>query len=352
MKVDHTTVIPLALLIILSLPLFYYISELSDEHTEMIQDELEMVVGFYMSGNGFDDQLINDDISDTLGLSSDNMEYYYLVDYDGFGNTHFFTGRNYSRISLNVSLFMPYDSTELDMGSTEVLNGFADHISRIEAQKHCLVLWGHGRGYEGVCFDEGSGLKGSEIRTALEGKGIDLLILDACEMICAEFLYELDTCVDYVMGSEKDIPDRGLDYFGGFTSFIENGSNNEHLLAEKVMVETVSYYTRDPSRFSIQLSLIDLERFREFSTQFRKRNLSIGPDHPCYFESGKRFDLGLYLEDAGEEELFESLKRSILYQVTLPSSTGIDISNVYGISILSPEVGSKEQNNPFLYQFD
>lgn len=348
MKFDFERIIPCILLIVLSIPIFYIIFNYSEDNSEDVLTELDMVVGFYISGEGFDPHLVNDDISDTLGLSSSSMEFLYLVDYDGPGNTEFFTGRNYSRTPLNVSLFLPYDSSELNMGSLDVFNGYVSYLSEIEARKHCLIVWGHGRGYEGICFDGSSGLTANEIYTALEGKGIDLLILDACEMICAEFLYELDTCVTYVMGSEKDIPDRGLDYSGGITRFLEAGSNDEEVLAECIMSETRSYYTRDPSRFSLQLSLVDLHLFQEFSTQFQERNLILEPDYPHCFESGKRFDLGLLLESSGETELLESLERSILYQVTLSSSTGVSINGLYGISLLSPENVCINEDNPFL----
>ncbi|MBN1390102.1 MAG: hypothetical protein JXA22_05610 [Candidatus Thermoplasmatota archaeon] len=340
--------IPVVLIVILSVPLFYYILFYPDKRNNDTENRLDMVIGFYISGEDFLQQLIDEDISDTLGLSSDRIEFYYLVDYSGFGNTEFFHARNYTKIPLNISQILPYDSSELDMGSDEVFAGFVDYISDIEAKDHCLIIWGHGRGYEGVCFDGSSMLTGKEIGSSLTGKGIDLLIFDACEMICAEFLYELRDPVRYILGSEKDIPDRGLDYSGGFTRFFGSNSRDIKNLAIDIMDETFSYYSRNPSRFSLQLSLIDMSDFMAFSRDFTSSFLTENSIYPDRFESGKRFDLGLLLEMNNETCLLRTLEDSIEYLMILPSTSGVPVKGLYGISVLSPEFTEDGIDNPFL----
>lgn len=334
----------LVLTVIITLPLGYLLyklttSEISDENPD---EKYEWVVGFYVCGEGFDDGIVDEDISDTIGLSSDRISFQYLVDYDGFGNTQFFSSSNYTRKQQNISFFMPYDSTELDMGSKEVLNGFTTYLTNISAEQYCLVIWGHGKGYEGVCFDGDSKLTTSEINSSLIGKGIDILVFDACEMVCAEVLYDLLGTCDLVVGTEKDLPDRGLDYSGGFTRFLRDEEHSPVPLGKNIIGATRDYYATNPSTYSLQLSMVDMDRYQDFIRMFISQNEYIYTSLPPTFESGSRFDLGLFLVDNGYSDLCSELNRSVKQNLILPSSEGVDVQGVMGISILSPEVDNRE----------
>ncbi|MCK5773962.1 MAG: hypothetical protein KAH57_09275 [Thermoplasmata archaeon] len=237
------------LIIILALPLIYFIISDEQEKSHDHDKQLNLLVGFYICGEGFDSVLIDEDISDTLGLNSDSIQFVYLVDYDGFGNTEFFKPDNYSRFYLNISLFMPYDSTELDLGSEEVFSGYLEYLRSYEAERFCLIMSGHGKGDEGLCFDGGSSLSPKEINNSLSAYPPDLLIFDACEMNSHEVLSEL-VCYDMlIVGTEKDLPDRGLDYSGGFIEYLMDEEGNIMNIVKSIMDSTKEYYQTNPLPF-------------------------------------------------------------------------------------------------------
>lgn len=295
-------------------------------------DSLDMVVGFYISGESFSNELIDEDISDNIGMSSDNVRFYYLVDYSGFGNTEFFTGSNYSREYLNISEFMPYDASELNMGDKDTFEGFCRYIDNIEAKRHYLIVWGHGKGSDGVCFDGETSLNGNEIMEALTDLTFDLIIFDACEMGSLDFLHTIQGVSQYVIASEKDIPDRGLDYANGFATYLRNGMTNPKDLGKCLIDATIDFYRRDPSIYSIQLSLYDLTEIDSLYSRY----MSIDPNDlviiPDYLESGKRVDMIRYLEVNGIDGI-EIINDVIILNSTLQSSEGINVDDLHGISL-------------------
>ena len=335
--IDKTTIAVILISIpILTLLVVNYLSR-DDNPDEEIEYEYDFVVGFYIAGESFDSKLIDDDISDTLGLENDKVKFFYLVDYDGPGNTEFFQGNNYTRDRLNISDILPYDADELNLGSVDVFSAYGDFIHSYNAHHHCLMVWGHGKGYEGICFDGSSSLNSTEIYESLADKDFDLIVFDACEMASIEFLYEIRGVSDYVMATEKDLPDRGYDYAGGFSSFVYGEDRDPLALARSLMDSTRSYYDRNPSKYSLQISLIDMEEITDLCDNMLERETFDFTDKPPYYESGKRFDLGLYFDMNGMEDLRGDLNESVAYQVTLPCSSGVDIEGISGISMIDPD---------------
>ncbi len=254
-----------------------------------------------------------------------------LVDYEGFGNTEFFTGENYSRKYLNTSEMLPFQSTELNLGLQSTLKGFAQYISSINAKYYTLIIWGHGKGDQGVCFDGNSKLTGKDINEALNKLDFDLLILDACEMICHQFLTKIGDVVPNIMGSEKDIPDRGFDYSGGFTSFSRLKERNPINLAKQISKSTISFYTRNPSTYSVQISIINLNKYMTTSDEINESVSQISNCTLETFESGNMVDLGNYLE-TNNEPVFHLYQECIIDNVHLQSNTGVDVTKTTGIS--------------------
>ena len=293
----------------------------------------EYSVGFYVCGESFSRETIDNDVSDTLGITSPIMKIYYLVDYDGSGNTEFFTGQNYSRNYLNISEFMPYNSSELNLGSRDTLRNFAMFINDIKATYHVLIIWGHGKGEEGICFDGTSRLNSSDISYSLDGLDFDLLIFDACEMNSYGFLSGLSGSCDLILGSEKDIPDRGLDYSGGFTTFIRTSDHSPLNLAKEISENTISFYSRNPSIYSIQLSIIDMKEFHSFYDRYGIIRVNNTDSALQPFESGKRIDLGQYLETNDEKARFHDYMKCILDNRYLESNKGVKVRDTTGISI-------------------
>ncbi len=99
------------------------------------------------------------------------------------------------------------------MGEPDSLSAFLEYGRKnYPADRYILVLWGHGDGPTGgVCFDElfdDDSLMLDEIAAALEDasqteQNIEALIFDACMMNCADLLFSLGGCADYIVASQE-----------------------------------------------------------------------------------------------------------------------------------------------------
>ncbi|MFW9831140.1 MAG: clostripain-related cysteine peptidase [Candidatus Thorarchaeota archaeon] len=107
--------------------------------------------------------------------------------------------------------------TDPNMGDPSVLENFITFAQGYApANNYLLVLWDHGGGFYGVCFDETNGndrLTSPEIHTTLNNVGnIDVIAFDACLMGQLEVAYEIRNDVDYIVFSEEGIPLTGFPY--------------------------------------------------------------------------------------------------------------------------------------------
>ena len=103
-------------------------------------------------------------------------------------------------------------------------------------------------------------------------------------------------------------------------------------LAESIMDSTKEYYQTNPSRFSLQISLISTELYRNIEDIELKIDPNVTSGLKC-FESGVRVDLGSLLSEQGLLYDRSLLNETILYQVLLPSDQGFNIEGVSGVSI-------------------
>lgn len=88
----------------------------------------------------------------------------------------------------------------------------------------------------------------------------------------------------------------------------------------------------NPSRFSLQISFISIELYKN-SVNVEIKLGSETESHLECFESGLRVDLGLLLS---EQDLLDDqslLNEAIFYQVLLPSHQRWNINEVSGVSI-------------------
>lgn len=118
---------------------------------------------------------------------------------------------------------------ELNMGNPETLTYCLEKaIAFAPAENYMLVLWDHGGGWWGVCYDESSLLpSGSmdrltmdEVQRAVKaakqpsGEPVELAIIgyDACFMGMVEVAYENRDLADYMVASITTVPGPGWDY--------------------------------------------------------------------------------------------------------------------------------------------
>ena len=107
---------------------------------------------------------------------------------------------------------------EKDMGDPATLRDFITWgESNYPAAHYALVLWDHGGGLSGVCWDDSSGgdnLTISELTSAIAGAGapLDVVGFDACLTGLFEQLYQLRSVTEVVVASEKTVPVAGWNY--------------------------------------------------------------------------------------------------------------------------------------------
>ncbi|UCG37171.1 MAG: hypothetical protein JSV64_02545, partial [Candidatus Bathyarchaeota archaeon] len=105
--------------------------------------------------------------------------------------------------------------SEVNMGHPDTLKNFVNWtINNYPANYYCLVLYGHGTGSMGICFDVTDGTDGlslPELRDALSELPaiMDLILFDACSMSLAEVAYQIKDYANILIGAE------GLGYSPG-----------------------------------------------------------------------------------------------------------------------------------------
>jgi clostripain len=113
------------------------------------------------------------------------------------------------------------DLGELDTGNAVTLSNFIVWgIQTYPAQKYAVVLWDHGGGVSGACWDDTSQthLSVPDIRRALQtaaqssGVRLNMIGFDACLMSMAEVAYEVSGYADCLVSSEEVEPGNGWPY--------------------------------------------------------------------------------------------------------------------------------------------
>ena len=137
---------------------------------------------------------------------------YYEVNYDTNMNT--------------MASTMVQDLGEVNMGSQTTLYNFVDWAMQYyAADKYALILWDHGAGIPGACWDEDNGndyLTLDEIYSALETFHLDFLGFDACLMSQTEILYQFKDICDVFGASMIEEPGDGWDYEAFLSGLISN----------------------------------------------------------------------------------------------------------------------------------
>ncbi|MCM0605899.1 MAG: hypothetical protein KA715_07385 [Xanthomonadaceae bacterium] len=172
--------------------------------------------------------------------------FYWAVDNDLYDfSVPYFEALKKIPTSQEVSLFAEYDfpgdrSTERilitegkqftiekigekNSADPEALSEFIDAGKKLfPADRTILVIGSHGSNWSGVISDETSKsyMKLSELRSALAGKKLDLVIFDACRMAFFETFLTLKNRADYFLASPSDVD--GFNHVTPLTKLIQN----------------------------------------------------------------------------------------------------------------------------------
>ncbi|MGA1822634.1 MAG: clostripain-related cysteine peptidase [Thermoplasmatota archaeon] len=151
----------------------------------------------------------------------------------------------------NITSTEVSDEGEINMGDPNVLVGFMDWaITEYNRDNVALILWDHGGGYSGVCFDDDSGdhLDDSDIDSALyeisQSHGnLSVVAFDACLMATIEVLYSVYGYADYMVASEESEPGDGYPYDLILDRVAADPTMNAENLSLALAEETADSYT-------------------------------------------------------------------------------------------------------------
>jgi len=188
----------------------------------------------YMDGDNNLETAAIDDLLEMGDIgSNENLSIVVMLDrIDGYNFTYndwtdtkiFYVTKGFEPYSYNAIA----DMNELNMGDYYTLYEFVTYaVENYPADHYALVLWDHGGGWIGCCWDDSSGddhLEPWEIRTALNvvkscypDFHLNIVGFDACLMASLEMAFELANPVtgcfaDYLVASEEVEPGDGWPY--------------------------------------------------------------------------------------------------------------------------------------------
>jgi len=147
---------------------------------------------------------------------------------------------------------------ELNMGDGKNLTYCLETaIAYAPAENYMLVLWDHGGGWWGVCYDESSiSSTGStdrllmhEVQVAIasakvDGVSVDLDVIgyDACFMGMVEIAYENRGLADYMVASITTVPGAGWDYTAWLNG-IQTTDKSPYAVSEMAASTYVDFYS-------------------------------------------------------------------------------------------------------------
>ncbi|MBI0581612.1 MAG: pre-peptidase C-terminal domain-containing protein, partial [Methanomassiliicoccales archaeon] len=144
---------------------------------------------------------------------------------------------------------------EVDMGSDETLSDFIVwSLGNFPAHHNMLVLWDHGGGWQGVCYDDyaypNTMLTPQDLRWAMEttdsaypGFNFDVIGFDACIMSGLETYYELSSYTSYFVGSQINEPGMGWNYQRSMSRLTATPSLSAEVLSYNIASDYVESYT-------------------------------------------------------------------------------------------------------------
>jgi hypothetical protein len=153
----------------------------------------------------------------------------------------------------NIHSTLIQEMGELDMSDPQTLSSFVKWaVQDYPAQHYALVLWDHGAGYPGVCYDDSNGghcLTMTELKQALSdaaqttGTRMDVLVFDACFMGMIEVGHQIRDYADFMVASEESEPGPGSPYDTILAGLASTPSMSPSQFASMIVSKYVTSYT-------------------------------------------------------------------------------------------------------------
>ena len=163
---------------------------------------------------------------------------------------------------------------EVDMADPEVLEEFiVIGCEDYPAQKYALIIWDHGGGWRGLCWDDTTSeetgqsefISMVELRDALVGAKqetnvvLDVVGFDLCLMAMPEVAYQVRDCAKYVVFSEETVPGPGMPYDTIAEDLVADPTMDGVGLCEVIVENYGVYYTEEPGWVDWTMSAFDME---------------------------------------------------------------------------------------------
>jgi hypothetical protein len=265
------------------------------------------------------------------------------------------------------------DLGEIDSADPEELVEFATWTAeRYPADNYALILWNHGSGTEGICWEqsteEESVMTIDQLSWALDritteiGQALEIIGFDACLMSAFEVAYEIADFGNLMIGSEITEPAFGWDYstLGDLREFPYLESVE---LAERFMIDYLAQMGRPGSKTSmtmgvydlgsmdeIALSLNDLSNTIADSGSVEMYNMKIARQYAQPIQEGHSsdaVDLYDFIENIRQftetssireksDSVLENIQRAVLH-FNVSQAGGWSLDGLNGLSIYAPD---------------
>ncbi|MFX1293362.1 MAG: clostripain-related cysteine peptidase [Promethearchaeota archaeon] len=250
---------------ILLIPIVQNLNE-SRQNTKVIANWTVMV---YLDADNNLDSYGVDDINEMEdGYDDDRLNDVHvitLIDRAYSGATTYKITENHDYSYIDSTVLTTGFPSEPDMGEKATLKAFIKFcINNYPAQSYVLILWNHGGGVFGICWDDTDDENrlsldevDEAINEALSETGtskLDILVMDACLMHMLEADYEFTGAVDYVVASEETIPGDGFPY----DAIIDSICSDYTQTAYNYAVDLVEDYYTSYSGYAVTLSAVDV----------------------------------------------------------------------------------------------
>jgi len=274
---------------------------------------------------------------------------------------------------------------EVNMGHPDTLKDFVNWtIGNYPANYYFLVLFDHGIGCMGLCFDSSTPppidfLSLPELSQALSGLPaiMDIVLIDACSMSMTEIAYQIKDYANVLVGPE------GLGYAPApYDDYLSTLTSNPSMLPNTFARDVVTDYMDWCIRASIgnvpnaTMSATDLTKITslmaaidDFALKLKERealyheqislarNLTVGYQGPYADQTGNYIDLYHFAQLTYQYVIDEEL-RNTADQVMTALSIGNTIiieadkarPNSHGLSIFFPDENEKYENFGSAYE--
>jgi KaiC/GvpD/RAD55 family RecA-like ATPase len=275
--------------------------------------------------------------------------------------------------------------SEVNMGDPDTLKDFVNWtIQYYPANYYFLVLWDHGAGCMGLCFDNSTSplidfLSLPELSQALSGLPaiMDVVLIDACSMGMTEIAYQIKDCANVLVGPQGIgyAPAPYDDYLSTLTS---NPSISPSAFARDVVTDYMEWCIDAPSDNvpNATMSATDLTKITsltaaidEFALKLKEReapyheqislarNLTVGYQGPYADQTGNYIDL-YHFAQLTHQYVIDKEIRNTADQVMTALSAGNTIiveadkahPNSHGLSIFFPDENEKYENFGSMYE--